>query len=165
MQAQTTVNVDESTMADDGYCPNDSIVFSFKVDEDRNLTDLTINKGMGAYCNKKYVDFFITKFDSIRTTIPYEQTEVTIPGNEDICLCYKGYYMEGKQWYRKRDYASAITFFDKSIGANAEYTKSYRYKGLCQIKLRDIDAGCVSLKKAVDLGDKSAKREYPEFCR
>ena len=157
--------VDVSSLSNEDYCPGDSIQFSFDVDADRNLTSLKIVRGMGEYCNKKYAEFIVEKFDSLRRTIPYEDKLATIAGNEDICYCYKGFYMQGKQRYRKRNYAEAIEYFDKSINSNAEYTKSYRYKALCQIKLRNIDAGCISLKKAVDLGDKSAKREYPEFCK
>lgn len=161
---QITVSVNEESLKDDSYCPNDSIIFKFDVDKDRNLTTLEIERGIGEYCNKKYVKFFIAKFDSIRRTVPFEARNVTMPADEDICQCHKGYYMEGKKWYRKRDYSSAIGFFDKSIASKIDYAKPYRYKGLCQIKMRVIEVGCESLKKAAELGSKAAKREYPEFC-
>lgn len=60
-------------------------------------------------------------------------------------------------FYRIGEFAEALASARKSAELAPEYGDAYRLAGLCQLKLNQREGGLADLRKAADLGDKTAQ--------
>ncbi len=60
-------------------------------------------------------------------------------------------------YYRIGEFAEALSSARKGAELDSNFGDAYRLMGLCQLKLAQREEGLANLKKAVDLGDESAR--------
>jgi tetratricopeptide (TPR) repeat protein len=64
-------------------------------------------------------------------------------------------FIQGNNYYNKKDYKKAITSYKKAIENGESTTCSYYNLGVCYIKLKEYDLAIPFLRKAIELQKES----------
>lgn len=79
---------------------------------------------------------------------------------------YASYFINrGNVYADKEQYTKALEDYESAIELNNESGEAYCFAGLAYLKLNEIELACKNLKKASELGNKSAYKSLKEHCR
>lgn len=76
-----------------------------------------------------------------------------------------GYHNRGLCKYYLDDYRGAIQDYNSALAINPNFPNSYYRMGMAKVKLGLIDAGCLDLSKAGELGYVQAYDEIKKSCQ
>lgn len=75
------------------------------------------------------------------------------------------YYFHRATVYRKMGkFNLAINDLDKVISLSKNHKNAYNNRGMLYIQLNENDKACVDFKKAIELGNETAKTNFKKFC-
>ncbi|HPI19634.1 MAG TPA: tetratricopeptide repeat protein, partial [Candidatus Kapabacteria bacterium] len=63
------------------------------------------------------------------------------------------------------EYTKALEDYESAIELDAESGEAYCFTGLAYLKMNEMELACENLKKAAELGNKSAYKTLKEHCR
>jgi tetratricopeptide (TPR) repeat protein len=64
-----------------------------------------------------------------------------------------------------KKYEEAIAEYSKAIEINNNFSAAYYNRGLVEVVLGQKESGCLNLKKAEELGEKSASIMIQKYCK
>ncbi len=71
----------------------------------------------------------------------------------------------GNVYANVEKYTRALEDYESAIGLDSESGEAYCFVGLAYLKMNKMELACENLKKAAELGNKSAYKTLKEHCR
>lgn len=122
--------------------------YTYALDLNPNEADIYINRGNSYYRNKNY----------------NKALEDFQKASEIETKNYKTYYFMAKTEFLLDEFDIAIYNLEKSITLNPKFTDGYFWLGLAYIQTNKSKEGCLTLKKAKELGHINAQEAIAANC-